>query len=104
MEDLKIRRQWPFMKAVIVWFVLISLLVAGLAWARVITLPAWLGFERRAFVASHQYIENKRSAIARYVAQCSGLKEGPQKTELRQRIATEKALIPSDARSGLGDC
>ncbi len=104
MDDLKIRHQWPFMKTAIVWFVLISLLFAGLAWARIISLPAWLSFERKAFVASHQYIENKRSAVARYVSQCKGLKEGPQKTEIRQRIATEKALIPDDARFGLGDC
>ncbi len=104
MEELKIRNQWPFIKTAIIWFILVSLLIAGLAWARVITLPAWLTFERRAFVHSHQYVENKRAAIARYVSQCRGLPSGAQKTELRQRIATERALLPDDAKHNLGNC
>ena len=104
MDDLKLKNQWPWMKSLIIWFVLIALLLGGLSWARIITLPVWLSFERRAFVASHQYIENKRAAIARYSAQCASLREGPQKTELRQRIAIEKALLPEDAKYGLGDC
>ena len=59
---------------------------------------------RKAFVASHQYIENKRAAIARYEAQCRGLPEGPQRIELRQRIATELALIPEQSRPRNGGC
>ncbi len=91
------------MKTAIVWFVLVAVLVAGLSWARVITLPMWLTFERKAFTHSHQYVENKRAAIARYAAQCKQLPAGAQKTELRQRIATEKALLP-EGTFATGDC
>lgn len=95
-DDLKIRNQWPLMKTVIVWFVLIAVLVGGLFWSRVLTLPAWLTLERRAFTHSHQYVESKRAEISRYVAECKTLPEGPQRDVLKQRIVAELALLPKD--------
>lgn len=103
-DDLKIKNQWPLMKTVIFWFFLFAILGAIVTWVKLGTLPLWLSFERKAFVASHQYVENKRAAIARYVSQCTPLPEGPQKQALRQRIATEIALIPEDARPYTGGC
>lgn len=104
MEELKVRRQWPLMKTVIVWFALIALLFAALFWFRVLTLPAWLTLERRAFTHSHQYVESKRAAIARYVAECATLPPGPQRRVLRQRIAAEVALLPVDVHVNTGGC
>ena len=104
MDDLRIRDQWPIMKTVIVWFAIIALLIAGLTGARVITLPAWLTFERKALTHSHQYIENKRTAIAEMSSECRPLPEGPQKQALRQRIAREMALIPQDAKPFNAGC
>ena len=104
MSDSALRESWPFMKYVFIWFVFIAILVSGLMWAGLLARPAWLNLERKAFVASPQYVEGKRTSIATMVAQCNNLREGPQKTELRQRIAAQKALIPTDAQFGLGDC
>lgn len=98
MDDLKLRNQWPLMKTVIVWFVLISILVSGLLWTGVITLPVWLSFQRKAFVASHQYIETKRTSIATMISECKPLKAGPQKQVLRQKIAAQNSLLPIEAR------
>lgn len=98
MDDLRIKNQWPLMKTVIVWFLLAVILFGGLAWAGLIAKPSWLSLERKAFTASHQYIETKRTAISTMISQCSALPEGIQKQELRQRITAEKALIPSDAQ------
>ena len=103
-DDLKIRHQWPWMKTVIVWFILIAMLFAGLFWFRVLTLPAWLTLERRAFTHSHQYVESKRAEIARYVAECAELPHGPQRQVLRQKIAAEKALLPADVHIDTRGC
>ena len=96
MNDMKIRHQWPFMKTVIVWFVLIAILVGSLFWFRVLSLPVWLTLERKAFTHSHQYVESKRTEIANYVAECVNMPAGPQRDVLRQRIAVEMALLPND--------
>ena len=103
-DDLKIRHQWPLMKTVIVWSVLFGLLVAAANWAGLIALPVWLSLERRAFTHSHQYVESKRAAIARYVAECEGLPAGPQRQALRQRITAEAALLPADVYVNTKGC
>ena len=103
-EELRLKNQLPYAKTLIFWFILGSILVAGLSWTTLMLKPAWLGFERKAYVSSHQYIESHRAAAARYAAQCRSLPEGFQKQELRQRIAAEKALLPLDSQYNLGDC
>ena len=101
---MKVTENWSVMKHVLVWAIFLALLIGGLRFAGVISLPIWLEFERKAFVASHQYIENKRSAIAKYVAQCNQLDAGAQKSVLQQKITTEKALLPEGEGYNLGVC
>lgn len=84
--------------------VAIGIGIAILAWARVITLPYWLSFERKAYVSSHQYVEAKRRSIATMVLECAELDHGPQRDAIRRRINEELLLIPEDARIDTGDC
>ncbi len=100
----EIREQWPFMKVVIVWFLLAVVLVGGLAWAGLISKPLWLSFERKVYVNSHQFVQARKTAIARINAQCVTLPEGTQKQVLRQRIAAEKSQLPQGEISFEGNC
>ena len=85
-------------------FFLVVVLLFSLKWMGLITLPYWLTLERKAYTHSHQYVESKRAAIVRYVAECATLPDGPQKKVLRQRIAAEMALLPKDIYINTGDC
>lgn len=104
LKDWKVKDNWSIMKHVAVWFIFFVMLGGSLMWGGLIAKPAWLSLERKAFVASHQYIEGKRTAIATYIAQCRPLHEGAQKQELRQRIAAEKSKIPQHETANLGVC
>lgn len=82
------------MKEILAFVVLAILIVTGLSWARVITLPYWLSFERQAYVNSHQYVEARRKEIATMIAECRNIADGPQKMALRRRIDEAAALLP----------
>ena len=93
-------------------FVIIGTLATGLAmWLK----PVWLGFERKAFKASHQYIEGHQAAIQTLKTQLADLdtkvaeysaanKDGQytevlstlrsQQVALKKRIAAENAKLP----------
>lgn len=92
------------MREFLIIMVMFILIVAGLAWARVITLPYWLSFERQAYVASHQYVEARRKEIATMIAECKNLSEGPQRLALRRRIDESAALLPRDAIPNTAGC
>lgn len=80
----------------IMLWVIVFLVCAGLISLAVgLSRPVWLGFEQRAFVASHQYIETKRTAIADTAASCMTLPAGPQRDALRRIIQSDSALIPA---------
>lgn len=104
MDDYKLKDNFPIMKHIVMWFLFGVLLIGGLMWGGLLAKPAWLSLERAAFTNSYQYIEGKKAAIARYTAQCVGLKEGPQKQALRQKIIAEKMLIPTNEASKLRGC
>ena len=91
------------MKIVLIWVIFTAMIIAGLAWFKVISLPLWLSFERKAFVQSHQYVEARRTAIMRFSSQCQTLPEGAQKQALRQKIIAEKSLLPENVIIFTGD-
>ena len=50
-------------------FVVLTLFTAGAWYLK----PVWLGFERKAFVASHQYIESAQDALVKMADKYDGL-------------------------------
>lgn len=88
--------------SVIAWAVLIVLigaLVTAVGWY---TKPFWLGLERKAYTASHQYVEARKTAISNYAAEYRGAgcpdasSSRVQCTAIADRIRAEVDKLPSD--------
>lgn len=54
----------------ILWFSAVAFAIcAGIGFGIYYLQPAWLGLERQAFVASHQYIEGKRAMLLKLASE-----------------------------------
>lgn len=112
-DDLSVAWRIFFYAAI---FIVIGAVATGFAyWLK----PVWLGFERKAFVESHQYIEARQASIQTLkteladvetkIAEYTAANEGgqynqvltnlrSQKEAIKRRIAAENAKLPADER------
>ena len=97
------RTHAPAFKVFVFWALGIAAILGVISFAAIALRPAWLGFERAAFVSSHQYIESKRTAILNDLVECRKLPEGAHKAAMRDRIFKNNASLKASDRVS-GDC
>ena len=93
------------------WWIVIALLIGATVSGVYLAKPVWLGFERRAFVASPQYVEARRTELLQLAGEVRGIdvkiaaadnsstREALrlQRDALVARMRESIALIPADA-------
>ena len=94
------------------WLLILMLTVGGVGTGVWMVKPYWLGLERQAYVASHQYVEAQRAAMISMHTQITGINSsiarpglsaqlkaalGTQKAALIARLREAAAKVPSDA-------
>lgn len=72
------------------WLGVLLLTVFAVGTGAMMTKPYWLGLERKAFVASHQYVESRRTELVQMHTQIVSIDRSIARGNLRGRLS--KAL------------
>lgn len=79
------------------WLLILMLTVGGVGTGVWMVKPYWLGLERQAYVASHQYVEAQRAAMITIHTQIIGI--DPQlvrsdlSAQLKQALVTQRSAL-----------
>lgn len=89
------------------WLGMFMITIFAVGTGVMMTKPYWLGLERKAFVASHQYVESRRTELVQMHTQITGIDRSIARpglsAQLKQSLGAQRLAIIARMRNAAAE-